>query len=326
MFIVLRHQGISPFEVSLLSYQHAFHAGNHADVLKHITLITLLEKFNQKAKPYFALDTHAGTGYYDLDNQPSKADSLAFTQLLSAHQNGDIEHASAQAYLSYINELQSKAMYPGSPMLLSQFARAQDNVHANELSAPMFKALEDAFNATRFATNEEAEQSAHLQLHQRDAFELIKAITPPSPNRGFILIDPPYEQASEYEQVATAVEGALKKWRNGSFMIWYPLLSTSRINRKTQAVEANPKAKQSAKMLVNLAQSVSQHCTGGMLSIEFAHQAPSEKVGMYGSGVCIINPPYKIDEDLKALLALLQTYVQQDSNQLSSLTWQVRPD
>jgi 23S rRNA (adenine2030-N6)-methyltransferase len=309
----------------LLSYQHAFHAGNHADVLKHISLIALLGKFNQKAKPYFALDTHAGTGYYDLDNQPTKADALAFTQLLNAYHRGDIEHTSAKAYLCYVNSLHSKAMYPGSPMLLSQFARAQDNLHANELSAPMFKALEDAFNDTRFATNKEADKSAHVQLHQRDAFELTKAITPPSPNRGFILIDPPYEQASEYEQVAGAVEGALKKWRNGTFMIWYPLLSASRINRKTKIVEANPKAKQSAKMLRNLAQSASQHCTGGMLSIEFANQAPSEKVGMYGSGVCIINPPYKIDEDLNSLLVLLQRYVQQDGNQLSSLTWHERP-
>lgn len=298
----------------MLSYQHAFHAGNHADVLKHIVLIAVLEKLNKKEKPYFALDTHAGTGIYDLSKVPEKADPSAFTKL--AHTQ--IQLSALNAYVSLIDQLKAKSIYPGSPFLLSYFSRAQDNIHVNELSAPMFQMLEEASKVCNA-------YGQKLHLHQRDGFEVLKALTPPTPNRGLVLIDPPYEQIIEYQDVVNAVSQALTRWRNGTFLIWYPLLSPTRINRNSKTTEANPKAAESAIMLTKLSQLLDQKSTGGMLSIEFVDVAPSEKRGMYGSGVCLINPPYQTEQVLAELLIALQQHVQSDSNTMSRLTWYVKP-
>lgn len=302
----------------MLSYQHAYHAGNHADVLKHIVLIAVLEKLSKKAKPFFALDTHAGAGIYDLANAPSHADVTAFDKLVAANVLINSDSSALNNYCTLINELKSKSLYPGSPMLLSYFSRNQDNVHVNELSAAIFIELEQA--ADMFTVN-----GVKLHLHQRNGFELLKALMPPSPNRGMVLIDPPYEQAKEYQDVISAATDALKKWPNGTYMIWYPLLSPTRINRTSKIVERNPKADESANMLKQLCHISEQTCTGGLLTVEFANVAPSENIGMYGSGICLINPPYQIEQSLNEVLTLLKRYVQKDNNDLSALKWQLAP-
>jgi 23S rRNA (adenine2030-N6)-methyltransferase len=301
----------------LLSYQHAFHAGNHADVLKHTVLIAVLQKLNKKAKPYFALDTHAGIGLYDLSNAPLKADPIAYAKLKYDSEEAASGNSALAAYMQLVKELQIKSLYPGSPYLLSYFSRQQDNVHANELSAPMFSELEGAAKVFKV-------QGQNVQLHQRDGFEVLKALTPPVPNRGMVLIDPPYEQAKEYQDVVNAVADALKKWPNGTYMIWYPLLSPTRINRTTKSVEANPKASQSALMLSKLGDLAIQKCTGGVLTVEFADVAPNENTGMYGSGICLINPPYQIDQELKHVLNALKQQMRSDNNELCALKWRVK--
>ncbi|WP_371192973.1 23S rRNA (adenine(2030)-N(6))-methyltransferase RlmJ [Glaciecola sp. SC05] len=303
----------------MLSYQHAFHAGNHADVLKHIVLIAVLEKLNKKAKPYFALDTHAGSGLYDLSNVHEKADATAFDKLNSLSENTYSNNIPLNKYISLISELQAKSIYPGSPYLISYFAREQDKLHANELSAGMFNALEDTAKICKV-------QGQTLQLHQRDGFEVLKALTPPVPNRGMVLIDPPYEQAKEYQDLVDAISDVLKKWPNGTYMIWYPLLSASRISRTTKQVEDNPKSGYSANMLRKLANLTQQKCSGGLLTVEFAERAPNEKTGMYGSGICLINPPYQIEKDLNEVLAVLKLDLRADNNDLSGLKWLVKPE
>ncbi|MFC4699263.1 23S rRNA (adenine(2030)-N(6))-methyltransferase RlmJ [Glaciecola siphonariae] len=309
----------------MLSYQHAFHAGNHADVLKHITLIACLQRLNKKQKPYFALDTHAGTGLYALEKTSSKRDAFAFEALLTGLYNNDAVSANEQinnealrAYAGLLQTLAGKSLYPGSPAILSYFSRPHDNVHANELASQMYAELDKANRTFGDIGNT-------VHLHNRDAFELINAMMPPKPNRGLVLIDPPYEQAIEYQAVAQSLSSALKKWSNGLYMLWYPLLSPTRINRQTKALESNPKAGQSENMLERLKVDVGQHCTGGMLSIEFANQAPSSQVGMYGSGVCLINPPFQIDACLDEVLALLVKHVSLDENALSNTKWHIKP-
>jgi 23S rRNA (adenine2030-N6)-methyltransferase len=303
----------------LLSYQHAFHAGNHADVLKHIALIAVLQRLNKKAKPYFALDTHAGAGMYDLNNMPNNADPTAFDKLLGDGLQTTVNSQALNAYIDLLTELQKSAIYPGSPMLLSLFARQQDNLHANELSPPVFAKLVAAARSFELS-------GVKVQAHQRDGFELLNALTPPTPNRGLILIDPPYEQAQEYQDLTIAVTAAIRKWPNGIYIIWYPLLSPERVNRKTQETEPNPKAKESAIMLDKLSEITTQKCSAGLLTIEFAHLAPNDLVGMYGSGLCIINPPYQLDDELQSLLKILQQQVQLDNNKRSAIKWRVKPD
>jgi len=300
----------------LLSYQHAFHAGNHADVLKHIVLIAMLEKFNRKAKPYFLLDTHAGTGLYDLKNLPKNADATAFDVLLSKVKADDKTAASLAAYLKICAEMQASGVYPGSPYLSACFSREQDTIHMNELSNAMHKQLEQS--AKQFQT-----EGRSVNVHQRDGFELLNALCPPSPKRGMVLIDPPYEQAKEYQDVVEALSKAIKKWPNGSYMIWYPLLSPQRIDRRTGEVVNNPKANKSALMLAALCDLAERSCSGGVLQIEFAVKAPSEKIGMYGSGICIINPPYQIDHELTKILEVLQQNLSNNAKHLCKMHWSV---
>lgn len=292
----------------MLSYQHAFHAGNHADVLKHLVLIAILERLKQKAKPFFALDTHAGEGIYDLSQSPDMADKTAFEAISS----GTYEDASVlSAYANYVNNLQSKSMYPGSPAIMAHFSREMDSLHANELSSDVCQRLRDNI----------AQDNMHI--HKRDAFEVLKAMLPPMPKRGLVLIDPPYEQALEYQKLNTELSKAIKKWSTGIYAIWYPLLSPTRINRKSGELEETPKAKLAASMLQGLADTAAQHCTGGVIDIQFAYSAPSEQAGMYGSGVMIINPPYLLDTVLAQILEVLCDKVKADNNQLSSLKWRI---
>ncbi|MBT1449537.1 23S rRNA (adenine(2030)-N(6))-methyltransferase RlmJ [Glaciecola sp. XM2] len=292
----------------MLSYQHAFHAGNHADVLKHLVLVGILKCLKKKDKPYFVLDTHAGEGRYDLAQAPENADETAFSRLLQGEFDPD---SIVHDYLSLLKPLQSQNIYPGSPTLIAQYSRATDTLHFNEVAAKMSARLKQ--NMRGF----------NVHSHQRDAFEVLNALLPPTPKRGLVLIDPPYEQSSEYDSVAKAMQQALHKWPSGVYAIWYPLLSPQRINRKSAEVENSPKAHLSEKMIEAIAQSNRVNCNGGMLDIQFAVSAPSTQIGMFGSGVCIVNPPYMLATELEKVLETLGRYVKCDDNTLSSVQWRV---
>lgn len=286
----------------MLSYQHSFHAGNHADVLKHLSLLALLDKLQAKDKAYFYLDTHAGNGCYDL---PQAAMAHKYDTVMASMLSNDssIESSIITQYKNIVAPYLAKNMYPGSPLIADSVARDHDNMHVNELHPKAFDAL------TMWCKH------SSLQIHQRNAFELLNALMPPKPNRGLVLIDPPYEQASEYEQVFTSVASALKKWPQGIFAIWYPLLSNTRLNRHTKEIEENPKSGLSERMLTQF----SSIAENGLLDLQFAVQSPSEHVGMYGSGMLIINPPWQLDTQLKLILQVLEEQIKQDDNQLSSL-------
>ena len=300
----------------MLSYQHSFHAGNHADVLKHITLCALLNKLVAKPKPFFYLDTHAGSACYEIDHNP-KNDPLVATNL-------PVNDGTPKIVKSYLNIIQSffaKSTYPGSPLIVeevltlfagtneaSKQAIKHSNLHLSELHPAAFETLHLWMRNTGFHS------------HQRDGFELLNALMPPKPNRGLVLIDPPYEQAKEYDQLIQSVSNAIKKWPNGTFCIWYPLLSPERIDRQTKAIEYSPKHGFSEGMLLSLT-GVAKAANVGLLDIRFANQLPSTEVGMYGSGMAIFNPPWQVDLDLQEVLLYLENNLQVESNDLSAINW-----
>lgn len=253
----------------------------------------------------FFLDTHAGNGCYALQHANvaniQHADEVVAGKLSAKKADGN---ALIKRYKDIIGPYLDKQMYPGSPLIVDAVARDFDSLHASELHPQAFAELQ------------EWSKTSHLHIHHRDGFELLKALTPPKPNRGLVLIDPPYEQASEYEQLVTAVEQTIKKWPQGIIVLWYPLLSPTRINRTTKQVEANPKSGFSQTMLTKL----SQIATQGLISIEFAVQKPSEHVGMYGSGMAIVNPPWQLDNTLNTLLAALTSQLPLDDNGLSNVS------
>ena len=299
----------------MLSYQHSFHAGNHADVLKHLTLVAVLERLNIKAKPYFFLDTHAGDGIYDLNSKQALQNAEAKTGVLKfdlssqeieeKDKTGESVSELLDTYLNIINKYAADEEYPGSPLVAAALLRKGDNAFAAELHPQAFESLKN--NCRRTA----------IKAQHRDGYEMMNAVLPPTPNRGAVLIDPPYEQASEYDQVADAVFKAVKRWPIGIYMVWYPLLSDTREDRKTGEIVSNPKAALSDKMLSQL----SGLDVKSVLNIQFCSVKPSATVGMYGSGMCIINPPWQLENDLKDILAIIQEQLSGDNNQLSKVEW-----
>ncbi|MFQ3206453.1 MAG: 23S rRNA (adenine2030-N6)-methyltransferase [Glaciecola sp.] len=298
----------------MLSYQHSFHAGNHADVLKHLVLVAVLERLSLKTKPYFFLDTHAGEGVYNLNSQQALQNAEAKTGVLQLNlgrqlddENKNIKEESSlfDTYVNIVNKYIGEQQYPGSPMVASALLRRGDKAFAAELHPQAFESLKQ--NCRR----------AGIIAQNRDGYEILNAVLPPTPNRGAVLIDPPYEQMSEYEQVIDSVAKAVKRWPIGIYMIWYPLLSDTREDRKTTEIVNNPKSALSEKMLSQL----SGLNVKSVLNIQFCSVKPSEKVGMYGSGMCILNPPWQLDSDLQEIIETLQKKLPGDNNRLSKVEW-----
>lgn len=299
----------------MLSYQHSFHAGNHADVLKHLTLVAVLERLNLKTKPYFFLDTHAGDGIYNLNSAQALQNSEAKTGILQLKlnrqlgndENNNVKGNSAlfDSYVNIVNQYIGEQQYPGSPMVASALLRKGDKAFAAELHPQAFEALQRSCRPTG------------IKAQHRDGYEVLNAVLPPTPNRGAVLIDPPYEQMSEYQQVVDAVTKAIKRWPIGIYMIWYPLLSDTREDRKTNEIVNNPKSALAEKMLSQF----SGLKVKSVLNIQLCSQKPSEKVGMYGSGMCILNPPWHLDNDLQEILMTLQKKLPDDNNKLSKVEW-----
>lgn len=300
----------------MLSYQHSFHAGNHADVLKHITLCAVLRKLLIKPKPFFYLDTHAGSGCYEVEDDV-KHDPVVAASLPLQDDTPEV----IKRYLGIVQAYLAKSSYPGSPLIVSEaiasFADGNEPIEQAIVNANMHLS---ELHPSAFETLKMWMRSSSFHSHQRDGFELLNALLPPKPNRGLVLIDPPYEQAKEYDQVVHSVLNAIKKWPNGIFCVWYPLLSPERIDRKTQDIEYSPKHGFSEGMLSSLTD-IAKAANIGLLDVKFANQSPSTDVGMYGSGMAIFNPPWQLESDLQESLLYLCEHLKFDSNELSGINW-----
>jgi 23S rRNA (adenine2030-N6)-methyltransferase len=260
----------------LLSYQHGFHAGNFADVHKHLTLQLLLNALNKKSKPWSYLETHSGRGLYDLSSE--QAQKTGEFRDGVAKLWGQTEPEALQQYLSAIAEVsQSDQLlrYPGSPTLAALNAREMDKIHLMELHPQEVKELKR--NMRLFA---------NVGVHHRDGYEGVLSLLPPKPNRGLLLIDPAYEVKEEYQQVASFVGEAMERWPNGQIAVWYPLLAASRHENMLKAM-------------------VRQLPDVGVLDSQFIVAEPQER-GMYGSGMLLINPPWQFDQQLDEILPTVQ--------------------
>lgn len=265
--------------MTLLSYRHSFHAGNHADVLKHIVQSLILEKVTQKNKPAIYIDTHAGAGLYDLGSEEAlKTNEFSGgVSLLLDHQANS---AALQRYQQRIASFTKNNHYPGSPLIAASILREQDKMvlmeyHNTEIDNLKYT-VKNHISVTQTA------------VHHRDGYEGLIALLPPTPARGLVLIDPPYEVQDEYQQVLATLTQAIKKWATGIYAIWYPLLS-SRAGKKAGLSE-------------KLCQSVSELPVKSVLNITFEVEENTADAGMYGSGVVIINPPWELDDQLESIL------------------------
>lgn len=278
----------------MLSYRHAFHAGNHADILKHIAWLGVIQHLKRKTKPFVLFDTHAGAGEYPLSAQQTQLNQ-EYTSGMSALDGIHAVSALLQDYLSFNQPIWDAGVYPGSPRLLADAIRAQDEAHLMELHPAEIAPLQQCiYNSGH----------AGIHVHHRDGLEGLIAMTPPTPNRGAVLIDPPYEQIAEYQTVSQAVDKMLQRWANAQVVVWYPLLSE----------RAADKASACLQMLDTLA-GMGKTCFTAQLTVA----DNTYDAGMYGSGVCIINPAWQLDEHITQAMKEVTGYLSGSAS--FSLDW-----
>lgn len=284
----------------MFSYRHAFHAGNHADVLKHAILVHVLDHFNHKDAPYWVIDTHAGAGIYDLKDEWSVKKNEAaegVARLLTAG------HAPAlvQRYLEAIaafNPQDGTRYYPGSPWLALEAMRERDRLRLFELHPGEIEVLSE--NLARHPRG----RSRQVAVMQADGFEGIKALLPPPTRRGMVIIDPSYENKQDYRHALTAVQEGLKRFATGSFIVWYPLVQRRDVQTLTRALER--------------LDTVWVHA-----SLQVCRPA-SDGFGLHGSGMFVINPPWTLHDALADALPWLVQQLGQDDRAGHTLTRSAR--
>lgn len=263
----------------MLSYQHGYHAGNFADVIKHVTLTQLLSYLKKKDKPLFYLETHSGKGQYDLrDKQAEKTGEYKQGIKLIWPDRKQLPPIFKDyfAAIRALNHEEGLRNYPGSPFLAIHTLRMQDRLYLCELHPAEFEALDQMqhFNKKVHTSN-------------TDGIASMKGLLPPPEKRGLIFIDPSFERKEEYKEIPAAVKQAFSKFSTGVYCIWYPVVNrklTQQFIRGMKDVGANE-----------------------ALNIEF-NLTMAPKAGMTGCGLWIINPPFTLAKDIKMVLDALRTY------------------
>ncbi|OAM52678.1 competence protein ComJ [Methylovorus sp. MM2] len=263
----------------MLSYRHAFHAGNHADVLKHFVLMQVLSYASEKDKPYWYIDTHAGAGKYSL-NQGYATQNEEFSGGISQLWDADDVPTALSEYVALVKKINPDGhlrYYPGSPLVAEMLIRNEDRMRLFELHPSDSKILLQNFK----------QAGRKVMIETEDGFAGIKALLPPPSRRAVVLIDPPYEEKQDYQRVVTSIKESLQRFATGTYIIWYPLL---------QRPEPLQMLTQLAKLQLK-----------SWLNVSLTVQSPSiEGFGMHGSGLFIINPPWTLPATLAEAMPYLQ--------------------
>ena len=261
----------------MLSYRHAFHAGNHADVLKHFVLVCLLRHLAQKDKPFWVVDTHAGAGAYGLD--------AGYATLNAEHETGIGRlwrwEQLPPALADYVNLVRAMnpagelSFYPGSPYLSAKLLRPQDRLRLYEMHPTDVDLLGKTF-----------QDDKRVIVTRGDGFAGLKALLPPPPRRALVLIDPSYEDKADYRRVVEALKDSLKRFATGSYAVWYPQLARPEARRLPERLRALPGANWLD------------------VSLSLKKTVPGEP-GMNGSGMFLVNPPWTLADTLRECLPVL---------------------
>jgi 23S rRNA (adenine2030-N6)-methyltransferase len=276
----------------MLSYRHAFHAGNHADVLKHVVTIQLLRYLNQKDTPYMYVDTHAGAGVYVLDSGYAAKNAEYETGISCLWERKDLPQPVAEyvGLVKAMNPSGKMRYYPGSPYCADQVMRAQDRLRLLELHPSESKILQDNFRKLEAHAAAQGERTntrgKRVMIQKEDGFLGLKALLPPPSRRGLVLIDPPYEDKDDYRRVKDTLSDALTRFATGTYAVWYPVL---------QRMESRQMPDKLKRLQAN-----------GWLNVTLSISAPSpDGFGLHSSGMFVINPPYTLEPMLRDLMPYL---------------------
>ncbi len=265
-----------------MNYRHAFHAGNHADVLKHLVLLAMVDALKRKDTPFFVLDTHGGRGRYLLGGAESRKTSEADEGVFKLAGVPRLPEL-AERYLRAVeanNPVGALVAYPGSPLLVAQAMRAQDRLAACELQPEEAAALKELFA-----------HDERVAVHARDGYAAMKALLPPRAGdqriaRGLVLIDPPYEaQDAEYPAITAALRDALERWPAATYAVWYPIKQRRSLLPFFRKMAALP--------------------SKGAFVAELQVRPDDSPLRLNGSGMLVINPPWQLNEALAPVLPVL---------------------
>lgn len=282
----------------MLSYEHSYHAGNHADILKHAIFTLILQHLKQKDKPFTVIDTHAGSGIYNLDDARAQKtgeakEGIEDYLLLLDDKEFTNAHKKAVAELAEFNDsckiYAKHRQYAGSPEIARCQLRKNDELVLSELHPQAIEALKaNMQQRPRFGSG-----AVQPHIHHRNGFELLNSLVPPK--RGLILVDPSFEELSDFTDCADTLCNVLKKWRNGVIALWYPL-----------TVAKGFVCSKMRQTLISCAQTLSKEPT--VLDVQLIVREASSLQGnaaLYGSGMFIMNFPYKLDLQLESVLPFL---------------------
>jgi 23S rRNA (adenine2030-N6)-methyltransferase len=264
-----------------MNYRHSYHAGSFTDVVKHIILTTLITALSRKENAFCYIDTHAGSGCYDLDSE--------FAAKTKEYKNG-IEKIIQQEnpprpvkhYLDCVHKINNHLVgstfaslryYPGSPLLVRSLARAHDRIIACELQSKEYQILKTTFAGDK-----------QVAVHHMDGLLGLKAFLPPPERRGIVFIDPPYEDQDEFTRIAHSLATAIKRWKTGIFAIWYPIKARSQVERFYRSIKEN--------------------ISNPIYAIELTIY-PDLPQHLNGCGLTIVNPPWQFDESMNAIIPWL---------------------
>ena len=251
----------------MLSYQHIYHAGNLADVHKHSLLSWMLEYLTRKDKPLTYMETHAGRALYDLSDEAATKTGEAQQGISKAAEWFAPDHPYSTT-INKIKDLHGSDAYPGSPMIAAHLLRPTDHIHLAELHPQEHDALDLAMSPYP------------VKCHLRDGFELAHALTPPTPRRGLLLIDPSYEIKEDYTAIPQHIAKVTRAWNVGIIALWYPILTNGAHAPMLNALTA-------------------AHPDALRHEVNFPPARPGH--GMIGSGMFVINPPYGLSDESKAV-------------------------
>ena len=257
-----------------MNYRHIYHAGNFADVVKHIVLLLCLDYLQKKEGPLCVLDAHGGAGLYDLASEEA-AKTREWERGIGCLQDRTDAPEDLKLYLDAVRDDLKEGLYPGSPLLIARRMRPQDRFIANELHEPTFEALRH--NLAPFK---------NARAMKMDAYECIRAHIPPKERRGLVLIDPPFEEKDEFETLARQMRQWKKRWEAGVFMLWYPI-----------------KAHLPVAALKDAARNLGFRRTW---CVETLIAPRDQAETLNGCGVIVFNAPYTVPERVEALLPFLK--------------------
>ena len=265
----------------MLSYRHAFHAGNFADVLKHSVLTLVLEYMTRKEKGFYYIDSHSGAGMYQLADEYAQKTGEYKDGIAKLIDQQDLPEA-IEPYIDLVKDLNRDqdelSLYPGSPGIARQFTRRQDSAHLFELHPTDIEHLK-----------EYSQRWNKSHVKKSDGYQGVLGLVPPPNRRGVVLIDPPYELKEDYLKAVRTIVNAYKKFATGTYILWYPIVKRELVEQMQDAFVKSD--------------------VRNLLQVEYCQHADTQEYGMTGTGLFIVNPPWQLNSQLNEILPYLKTHL-----------------